>query len=767
MPTLPTIRENNVRNTAPTNADKMMRLPWILAFTSFNTVFCILTVFGSIFILFLDELGLPKVKIGLTLSLLPFSGILALFIAPLTARVGFKRTFLIFFGLRKLVAALLLFTPFVLHRYGPHGAFVYVEAVVLIFAVFRAIAETSWNPWAQEMVPDSIRGKFSALENITALAVGLAAVGVASYVVASMTGLGRFIILIGVGVGFGLLAVGFASFIGGGSSLTPSDTGPTHFRKTLGALADRNFVRFIIGVGLVNLGTIPLASFIPLYMRDQIGLDSGNVVLLQAGGMVGGMLSCYIWGWAADRFGSKPVMLTGLNLSLLLPLCWWLTPRHSPWSSSTAMILAVIWGVVSFGWQIGFLRHLFVSIVPPAKKTEYMAIHYACAGITAGAAPLVAGHVLDACSTLSSHWFLFPLDAYTPIFIASLVLIFAAARVLGRVHAEDTISPGRFAGMFFRGNPLLAFESLIRYRVAKNEDARISVTERMAEAASPLNVEELLESLSDPSFNVRYQAIIAIARRHPEPRLTDALIEILQSNEPDLSITAASTLGRIGDPRAIPALRQALHSDYPLLRARSARALASLADTETIPLILESLRRQSEEGERLAYASALGALRCRNAVPEIFAFLHNVHSRTGRSELALTIACAFHAEEYFISLWREANTEPGTAVSRRLAVLAKRLAKLYLQPDPSLLQLLEQCRNTFAAHDLNHGARLLAQLLSQLPAEQTAPPSRHLLAACAEQLRQSGPDRIEYILLALLAVHTASIQPLSHESNHS
>jgi hypothetical protein len=74
---------------------------------------------------------------------------------------------------------------------------------------------------------------------------------------------------------------------------------------------------------------------------------------------------------------------------------------------------------------------------------------------------------------------------------------------------------GQFAGIFFRGNPFMALESMIRYHYARDEQAAVLSTERLGQAKSLLNVDELLESLQDPRFNVRFEAIAAIGRsRH-------------------------------------------------------------------------------------------------------------------------------------------------------------------------------------------------------------------------------------------------------------
>src|SRR5687768_2983713 len=119
----------------PTTAEKIRKLPWAYLSSATNTVFGQFTFFGTAFILFLSSLGLSKTGIGLLLSFFPFFGLTALFTARAVARFGYKRTYLIFWGLRKVVTAGLLLTPWVLSAFGPAAAGTYVAVIVAGFAI--------------------------------------------------------------------------------------------------------------------------------------------------------------------------------------------------------------------------------------------------------------------------------------------------------------------------------------------------------------------------------------------------------------------------------------------------------------------------------------------------------------------------------------------------------------------------------------------------------------------------------------------------------
>ena len=145
--------------------------------------------------------------------------------------------------------------------------------------------------------------------------------------------------------------------------------------EILQPLTDKNFIFFLTGLVLVALGTA-FAAFIPLFMTEQVGLTLRKTVLLGISAALGVLIFGYLWGWAADRYGSKPVMLSGLGLVLLGPIGYILLPRHHEYSNLLAGTLAFVLGAAGSGWGVGSNRYLMVSAVPPARKSSYLAVFY-------------------------------------------------------------------------------------------------------------------------------------------------------------------------------------------------------------------------------------------------------------------------------------------------------------------------------------------------------------------------------------------------------
>ena len=259
----------------PTTMAKLRGLPWSIAGNSLNSIFAQFTFFGSVFVLFLDTLGLSKSQIGALLALLPFTSVLAIFLAPMVARLGYKRTFLTSYGLRKIVTSFLLLTPWVTATYGSTAALQFVTAIVAVFAILRAIQEIAFIPWVQEFVPNAVRGKYAAKDNMFATVAGMLAIAVAGVTISRTQGLTGYMILIAAGVLVGFVAVWCFSFIPGGAAVRESGSTRSRIAEMRNALGDADYRRFLLGVSMVTLGIAAVVSFLPLYLQEQVGIDAG------------------------------------------------------------------------------------------------------------------------------------------------------------------------------------------------------------------------------------------------------------------------------------------------------------------------------------------------------------------------------------------------------------------------------------------------------------------------------------------------------------
>jgi MFS family permease len=422
---------------APTEQEKLKAIPWNLAHGVLTNIFYLWTFGGSIFVLFLNELGLPKGQIGTLLSLFPFCGLLALGFAPLATRVGRKRVFIAGYGIRYFIIAGLLALPWMIANVGRTAAIIFLFVDISIVAVLRAMAETAYYPWSQEFIPNRVRGKFTAVYMVVTTIASGAALLAAGTIIGARTGIEPYLLLIGVGAVLGIFGILAMIPVPGGAPQASDETQKTHFANMLKALGDRNLVAYLGGMAGVSIGSILLISFLPLYVKDKIGLAAGTVVSMDAVLMVGGALSSLLWGWAADRVGSRPVLMPALALNLLVPIGWLVLPRQAPNAVIWCGMLYFLAGIASNGVFIGGYRLLFNGVVPPEKSTAYTAIYYAWLGLTGGSAPLLAGGILSHLTGWRTSLGSLVVDGHTVLFVLSVLLIGFGWQQYHRVKPDD------------------------------------------------------------------------------------------------------------------------------------------------------------------------------------------------------------------------------------------------------------------------------------------------------------------------------------------
>ncbi len=743
---------------SPTNAERRKRLPLWLASNMLDNI-RVSFIFGPVLVLFLDALKFDRSQIGVLLAIPLFFQVMAIFIVPLVERLGYKKSSIIFLGLRTVILLGLLLTPWVSQHYGSNGAFLWVTFVMLIFSISLVTGCTAVGPWSQEILPTNIRSKIIAINTFLCSIIVLLGTWFAGFWIERSEGLSGFMFLIGTGTIVGIAAIAFQAFFPGGNRIIRKSHSREHFINILKAFKDKDFVGLLWGIAIFIFIVQGVASFIPLYMKDIIGIDSGKVVQLTMWTTAGTIIAVYFWGWAADRFGGKPVFVSGVMFHILMPFLWYAIPRHAGnLSYYSAIVVSFIGGLLCCAYVIGIDRYLFLTIFPVDKKTSYHSVWFGWTGFFAGLGPLAVGfvlklfHWLDETNATVLH---IKINSFLPIFIAHAAMPAAAIYIIGKIKEDSETTTKEFMGQLLESVPFGLFGSLntiMRYRWATEEQERIETIRDLGRLNSPFNADELIEALKDPSFDVRYEAIVAMASRKSNRRIVSALIDVLNGVDIELSATASWALGQIGDKEAIPSLRKQLDAPYRILRARSARALAGLDDKEIAPRLLELLRTETDHALKIAYASALGTLKYMPAIEDILKLLNEAKNETFRGELALAAAKIIGSERTYIKLYRSAQSDWSTTIYEAMMRLKKAMEKLNLNAE--LLELVTVCADCFAAEKPSLSDELLWPIFDALPKNYIDKNFQPVFAELSRRLEQYGTTRREYVLLA---IHTCDV----------
>ena len=730
--------------------------PWLYASNGFLSL-AYLLVFGSLFPLFCDALRMSKTQIGVVLAILPFSYLVTVFMSGWVARHGPKKIMVVFYFLRYWFVLLIPLAIWFSGRFGTGAAFLWVASLTAIFAVLRSIAETGWASWTLDLIPARSRGTVESYYSVAGY-VGAALASLAAFAVMKFwPGFAGYSAAIYLGVAFGFVSVYIVRRLPGGGP----QAGELKFRSMaadIGALMRNDRLKAWLKGILLPSAAVSTFSFLPLFLSEKVGFTADMIMIFSICFQAGIMVSAVFWGWSTDRFGSKPVFMTAYAALCLIPFCFVLLPRMESQSAVLTGAVYALLGILFRGALAGTSRYFIVTVMPTVENPIFCSsVNLALQSCVAAACALLCGWLLDLMSAFRFDWRFVHLDNFTVLFLLMLACFVWFLAAFRRAPGDSGIRTGQFVSFFLEGNPLLAFSSIVRYHMAEDETSCLEYTRRLGDSQSRLTVEEILQSAYDPNFNVRYEAVVSMARMPPDGRLIDALALAVRSREPGVSEAACWALGRMGDRRALPVLREMLKSEYALLRSQCARALAKLNDSESVPEIFSAFRKEKNTGIRAGYAAALGRLHRGEALPEIMALLAELGEDRLRGDVALAAARIIGSEHHFVRLWKRSCADFETACAEDLLDLEVKASRLHAVAERLELKIGEAAR-LFERRDREGGAEAVCGAIGLLPPG-AAPgqPLAYFLNECAGQLKARGGRRGDYIILALIALRLAVV----------
>jgi len=745
---------------ALTTIEKTRRLKFALVGDACNSIYLNLATAGSVLLLFMDKIGLDKAQMGVLMAALGLGPMIAPVTSQLGARLGFKRTSLTFTTLRVCLLSGMIFAPWVARTHGVSAAFAYVAMVLGAFGLCRSVADSMSGPWSTEFIPPAIRGKYTAIQMSASMLCGAGSIFVVGWLLGIDAPIRRFQLLFTAALVFGLLPALAYSRVPGGA---PQRNATIGFGNILSPLKDRVYRRHLAATTVINFGWFAAVPFVPLYLKNYVGLLPDQVVTLDAVQMLGSICASFLWGWAADRYGGKPVMVSLLSLHVVYPLGMLLLPCHSDWSHLLAVVLVFCHGVISIGWVIGFYRYFFINLVPQGSgRTAYIALNTAMGGLMVGSGPLWTGWALQRLGGLSGQLGPFTLSPHAPFFVMLIACVLISTWLMGGLPSRGALPTRQFASMLLQGNIFTTIPGLVAFRYAGLEGKRIAIVGKLGSGRSPWSVEELIEALDDPSFGVRYEAVVSVTRTLRDPRLTDALIKVVRAADPGLQMAAVWALGRIGDPKAFPILRPLLNSPFRTLRAQVARALGMLNDAESGDRLMAMFRVEPDAAVRVAMGSALASLGRKDVIPGLLTLLRelgdgetpdNIPADSRRREVSLAIATLVGRDDQALLLWRRMHGQGGDALGGTMLALKDRLVATHERQADVLAAEMNACAYAFAGDDLPRGVAHLLRVIAAVHSESFATEAWCVLSECRPALEQFGARRREYILLAAHALH--------------
>ncbi|MEZ5275232.1 MAG: MFS transporter [Opitutaceae bacterium] len=594
-----------------------------------------------------DVLGFEPTRIAAIIGVIPLVAFLRFFILDWVRRFGRGRLlgFTAIVRLGVLIAMLVIPTAWM--------SFGLLLTLLLVFTVAQQFgAGTVWGSLMRDITTDSDRGQFFARMRFSFTTVNAITLFVFSLVITSeMTAL-DYKFLLGLSV-LGQLNTLFWAF----RIPDRADRGSGSGRRSLGG-----YKRFIITLRTSPLLRLPLLisifmqlSALPLmavYLRTLLHVPAQLVSFYLLSSTIGSAISFLIWGKIADTLGFRP-MLSGLLLMSILgaPVYLLLAPFDPSQSFSlldmnlqeTVTAIALLFmGFMSGGVASGTgiaTTTVEQHHVRRRDALESLNIYGVIAGLVAAGVAVFSGFYLEsfalprgtkefANGILYFDWVKAWMVVAVPVF---KIIIMILVRRLPNTHPN--FETNDFFGSLWN-NPV---RTLFAQRKLYDDDEtrRTNLARWLGQSANPLAIRTLIELTTDPSYDVKTEAVRSLGLSHSN-EAGPALLEILEDPERQhLFDHVAWALGELKYRSAVPVLRSALSPEFPnRIRAMAARALGRIGDPEAIPDLLSML---DEPGVSLHIKSSairgLIYLNARANAVRIFTGIDELGTRNERFEL--------------------------------------------------------------------------------------------------------------------------------------
>ena len=351
----------------------------------------------------------------------PLAGSLAQLLAAWLARRGLRRRPVMLAGVATQVLAWppMLLLPFV---FPQHAVPLFIACVVGYLAAGQ-LASPAWASLMGDLVPPKRRGRFFAHRTRLMSLTGLAALAAAGLTLHLADGMHAEL------AGFALvfLAAAAARTYSAYTLARMHEPPPQaeavvlpFRRETLVRLGRSRFARFSLFNALMSFAVAMAGPFYALYMLRDLGFTYLQLMAATATAVATQFLSLPLWGRAADRFGSRAVILASGMVIPVATSLWAFAGQF--WH---VIGLQIIGGLGWAGYTLAVTNYLYESVEAP-KRTTYFALNavLAALGVFVGA---MAGGALT--QVVSAELALGPLAVTLPSALGAVFLISAALRV--------------------------------------------------------------------------------------------------------------------------------------------------------------------------------------------------------------------------------------------------------------------------------------------------------------------------------------------------
>ncbi len=396
----------------------------IFGFAAFNAL-SFQMIIGSPMILYAKSLDASATVLGIIAGMLPLMVIFQIPAARFVDTVGYKKFVLSGWSIRTIFAGLMVLVPLGAGFLPASSRLALMLLLLFLFNLSRGISSCGWLPWIASIIPASRRGHYLTRE---ATMVNLASI-VAFWLAAGILGaepapwqFSSLFLFSTVCAGISLL---FLRRIPEEDRVETQERPPRpRLRQMLEQRPFRRLLSMNVVWALANGGAM---TFLVAWLKSELDWHERSILMLTSATFVGALANQFLFSRYLDRFGSRPLLITGMVIWIGLLASWTSIAGGIliPWTP-LVVILMLVFGMGGSMVNLANLR-LAMLAVPEVGRSHYFAVFSVVSSVSLGLAPVMWGILVDAFSGFSRQVAIgFEWNAWSLLF-AWLTLLFCLA----------------------------------------------------------------------------------------------------------------------------------------------------------------------------------------------------------------------------------------------------------------------------------------------------------------------------------------------------
>jgi len=363
-----------------------------LAF-GFSNAMTWMIALGTPMVLLAGELGASTFEVGIAYAsvflVLPIQ-ILATSTLP---KFGYKWQMIFGWASRSFFLIIPLSLAILAPAEPKHWMTVAMVGSVVLFTIFRALGSCATWPWMYLLIPDEIRGRYFATDQILTGISGVLTLLLCGLLFFKLPPFEAYQWQYSFALLGSLLSVIFLISIPDVPKPETTSMGEIFRAMPQWTFGKGKFRQYLLFMLISNLVVTSISPFTIYFLKIERGLEFGSIILLSATQYSGSILASL---WIRKRIDqSGPINAFRIGFGGLggLMLYWLMIVCDVPFAHHALFFAYFAFGAANAHWSAAHMKYL-PSVCPEDKRALVVSIHSSVVGLIGGISPILWGLVL-------------------------------------------------------------------------------------------------------------------------------------------------------------------------------------------------------------------------------------------------------------------------------------------------------------------------------------------------------------------------------------